>query len=273
MISIKTLNQLPTLRTKLSYIPFKNGTGGERIGLRKLKSNETWLYIDEDYEIQIHLRSQLRFKYPAKWINNKQTQLAIYELDELLRVEKRLNLNYFQDDFVIMEPTGCDFKLIYQSVFFPTGWNPQTSLGKLSTELHKNVGDENFRINLNKSMSLLKEGEIWERLNWFIYSDRNLRHVEESDIYIYRDDYNKWKYIDSYNAGDSLFIRYERQTLRLLPRSNCVLFTIKVYVDPLRHLLLEDACVVNDFIQAYRKHKYMGEWTKPMFEYIKRNHD
>jgi hypothetical protein len=274
MISIETLNQLPTLRNKLVYIPFKNGQGGDRIGLRKLRSYEPWLYYDEDYEIQTSLKSQMRLKYPPLYEStNNVVRIAINELNCLLNNEP-INCSwteYYQDDFVIMEPAEDDFRLICQSVFFPTGWNPQTSLGKLSTELHKNVGNDSFRINLNKSMRLLKEGDIWERCNWFLYSDKRLRHVEENKLYTHKDSVDRWQHINNKNAGDNLFIRYERQTLRLLPQSNCVLFTIRVYVDPLRHLIYEDSYVVDDFIKAHKKHKYMGPWTKPMFEYLERN--
>ena len=38
-------------------------------------------------------------------------------------------------------------------------------------------------------------------------------------------------------AGDRLFLRVERETIRRFPRTNCVLFTIRTYVRPLSHLV------------------------------------
>ena len=38
------------------------------------------------------------------------------------------------------------------------------------------------------------------------------------------------------STPDRLFLRVERETLRRFPRTNCILFTIRTYIRPLRHL-------------------------------------
>jgi hypothetical protein len=38
-------------------------------------------------------------------------------------------------------------------------------------------------------------------------------------------------------AGDRLFLRVERETLRRFPETECVLFTIRTYIRPLSHLV------------------------------------
>ena len=40
------------------------------------------------------------------------------------------------------------------------------------------------------------------------------------------------------NAGSTLFVRSERQTLRRLPQTGAILFTIGIYVSPLRDISL-----------------------------------
>ena len=43
--------------------------------------------------------------------------------------------------------------------------------------------------------------------------------------------------ITAENAGDRLWLRVERQTLRRLPRSRDILFTIRIHVRPLRDVV------------------------------------
>ena len=75
------------------------------------------------------------------------------------------------------------------------------------------------------------ERPVW-RINWSLMDDPALfqprghgRRERNPDITIH-------------NAGDRLWLRMERQTLRRLPRTGDILFTIRIYVRPLRELAL-----------------------------------
>jgi hypothetical protein len=43
--------------------------------------------------------------------------------------------------------------------------------------------------------------------------------------------------INSKNAGERLWLRVERQTLRKLKRTGAILFTIRIYIDPLKEIV------------------------------------
>ena len=79
-------------------------------------------------------------------------------------------------------------------------------------------------------MAKLKPGRIYGRCNWFVSPTPALRWIadappEESFAHVTPD-----------NAGETLYVRSERQTLRKLPETGAIVFTIGVYVAPLGSL-------------------------------------
>ena len=68
---------------------------------------------------------------------------------------------------------------------------------------------------------------VW-RINWGLVTDPAL-FQPDPPVDAGRD-------ITPANAGERLWLRLERQTLRRLPRSGDVLFTIRIYVEPLAAL-------------------------------------
>ena len=78
-------------------------------------------------------------------------------------------------------------------------------------------------------MAKLKPGAIYGRCNWFIAATGEKRWVAEPPE-------QAFAHVTPENARETLFIRSERQTLRRLPETGAILFTIGVYVSPLREL-------------------------------------
>jgi hypothetical protein len=76
-------------------------------------------------------------------------------------------------------------------------------------------------------MAKLKPGRIYGRCNWFVSPTPALRWIAE------RPPEEQFAHVTSENAGDTLFVRSERQTLRKLPESGAIVFTIGIYVAPL----------------------------------------
>ncbi|MDH3602274.1 MAG: DUF3445 domain-containing protein, partial [Candidatus Tectomicrobia bacterium] len=70
------------------------------------------------------------------------------------------------------------------------------------------------------------ERPVW-RLNWGLIDNPALFQPSGHG----RRDHNPT--ITAHNAGDTLWLRMERQTLRRLPRTGDILFTIRIYVQPL----------------------------------------
>ena len=80
-------------------------------------------------------------------------------------------------------------------------------------------------------MRYLQRGKLVERLNWGLYDNdalfrpgRHFRRERNPDV-------------TPDNALDRLFLRVERQTLSVLPRTGVVLFTIRTHVYPLRRVV------------------------------------
>lgn len=63
------------------------------------------------------------------------------------------------------------------------------------------------------------------RWNWSLHADDTLHHPHSA---------GQWRFGDE--KIDSLYFRLERQTLRRLPESGDILFTIRIYLDPLAAL-------------------------------------
>ncbi|MEO0871566.1 MAG: heme-dependent oxidative N-demethylase subunit alpha family protein, partial [Pseudomonadota bacterium] len=73
-------------------------------------------------------------------------------------------------------------------------------------------------------------GLIYGRCNWFITPTGERRWLADGDPQA------QFAHVTPDNAGETLFVRSERQTLRRLPETGAILFTIGVYVEPLARL-------------------------------------
>jgi hypothetical protein len=78
------------------------------------------------------------------------------------------------------------------------------------------------------------ERPVW-RLNWSLIDNPALFQPRGHG----QRDHNAA--ITAHNAGDMLWLRMERQTLRRLPRTHDILFTIRIYVQSLHNLAANPA--------------------------------
>lgn len=83
-------------------------------------------------------------------------------------------------------------------------------------------------------MATLKSGDISGRCNRFIAHSKENRLVQGLSAA------HDFAGVTAQNAGDTLFVRAERQTLRRRPETKAILFTIGIYVEPLRTLSYEN---------------------------------
>jgi len=139
-----------------------------------------------------------------------------------------------QEDLCLMQPnpaTGL-YHLVGASLCFPTRWRLADKIGKPLNLVHEPVPgyEEELALKMDRFFVRLKADKPVWRANWGLIDDPTLfqptghgRKGLNTDITIE-------------NAGDTLWLRMERQTLRRLPRSQSILFTIRVYVRPLREL-------------------------------------
>lgn len=137
-----------------------------------------------------------------------------------------------QEDLCLMERGEQGWALTAASVSFPTRWRLADKIGRPLDEIHDPVPGfaEKLGAPVARFFDRLKvERPVW-RLNWSLLDDPALfqptghGRIESNPS------------ITPENAGERLWLRVERQTLRRLPESGAVLFTIRVHRWPLARL-------------------------------------
>lgn len=139
-----------------------------------------------------------------------------------------------QEDLCLMqvEPDSGHYRLVGASVCFPTRWRLADKIGDTVGLIHAPV--PGYEAQLSSTMDrffarLKSERPVW-RVNWSVVDDPAL-FLPKGHGRRERD-----RGITPENAGEKLWLRLERQTLRRLPHTQDVLFTIRVYVHPLHTL-------------------------------------
>ena len=135
-----------------------------------------------------------------------------------------------QEDLCLMSPDGNgSYVLSAGSVCFPLRWELTEKFGRTMAAIHQSVPGygEKLAAPSDRYMSGLKAYKPSWRSNWSI--------VDAPDLYLKQRRFKQGhdSGITAENAGGKLWIRSERQTLRRLPRSGDILFTIRTYVRPL----------------------------------------
>ena len=136
-----------------------------------------------------------------------------------------------QEDLVLMARGDTGWQLAAASLCFPSTWVLAEKFGRDMDGIHKpvpgyaeHIGPRLLRIFDN----LQVERPAW-RLNWSIYDGPELYAPRR------RPGPRLWL-SEGVVADANCFIRIERQTLRKLPATGFILFTIKVLLDPLAAL-------------------------------------
>lgn len=136
-----------------------------------------------------------------------------------------------QEDLVLMRQGPEGWRLSAAALCFPSSWRLADKFGRLMHEVHGPVpgfsaGTRNAGL-IARMFDNLKPGIPVLRWNWSLFSDAALFQPQPTHAPGPR-----------FGAeGDAAFLRIERQTLRKLPvNRDAILFTIRIYVDPLAAL-------------------------------------
>ncbi len=152
-----------------------------------------------------------------------------------------------QEDLCLIEASPDGPRLTAAILCFPSRWRLHEKLGRQLSEVHAKVpfyGDRLARP-VDRFMIHVQSGHIAARLNWSVLDDPTLFQPA-----------GKWRSeqdrtITDQNAGERLFARVERQTLRRLPISGAVLFGIRVHVYRLATVVTTSA-IASVLAQAIR---------------------
>lgn len=160
------------------------------------------------------------------------------------------------EDLCLLQASDEGYRLIGASLCFPNRWLLEEKIGQPLDFIHGPV--PGFAPALQRPVAhffaALKADRILARVNWGIADDpaRFQPVGREADAAI-----------TAANAGSALHLRIERQTLRRLPRSGAVLFTIRTEITPLDQVIaarddaVDLAGAIRDMSPAMLRYKHL----------------
>lgn len=128
------------------------------------------------------------------------------------------------DDLVIMQRQGSHYCLSAASLCSPSGWRLGDRFGRPMAEIHSPIPgfQENLTPSVNRFFEHLKVERPVVRYNWSLQAGDGLDQRQPAATAV--------------DAATPLYYRTERQSLRRLPRTGAIAFTIRVYLHPLERL-------------------------------------
>lgn len=142
-----------------------------------------------------------------------------------------------QEDLIIMLPpdnrqrqTSKGWWLAAGSVAFPSRWSLKEKFRQTMDVIHAPVPfyREQLQAPTNGFFDQMPVNEIFSRRNWSLYDNPSLRQDGTKKT-------SEGHRITSVNAGEHLWLRVERQTLRKLKETGAILFTIRIHLRQLKH--------------------------------------
>jgi hypothetical protein len=140
-----------------------------------------------------------------------------------------------QEDLILMRRDASGWRLAAGSLCFPSSWLLVEKFRRPLQEIHAPVpgfGPGTRPAELINRMFDGLQGQAVERFNWSIQADNALYHPLSNVERIDRATSRPTRFPDG-DVRAHAFIRVERQTLRKLPSSRDILFTIRIHLDPL----------------------------------------
>jgi hypothetical protein len=225
-----------------ALLPKARGGGQLRMGLVRLSEGE-WLQPDPD----LPARAAAFDEWPEGVQLAPAVDAPARELATLLGLEGGLReaARARHEDMCLLTKSDGDeqYRLVGAAVAWPSDWLPEHKIGLSLGAVHAPIDGyaEQLAQGVDHFMERLPAGPIYGRSNWFIAATPERRWLRDPAAA------NPFAHVTAENAGDTLYVRCERQTLRRLPQTGAILFTIGVYVEPLGAL---DAANVRRLAQA-----------------------
>lgn len=131
---------------------------------------------------------------------------------------------WIQDDICILQERKSQYCLTAASLCSPSQWYLRDKFGQPLNHIHEAVPGLDAQIGnrVTRFFSHLRPENPVQRFNWSVQPGDNLYYIDKEK--------------KALAPGTTLFWRVERQSLRRLPVSRAVVFTIRIYLHPLRCL-------------------------------------
>jgi hypothetical protein len=136
---------------------------------------------------------------------------------------------WVQDDICLLQDSQEGYRLTAASLCAASFWRLEDKLGKSLDRIHDPVPGFNEQLapQVNRFFRHIKIGvPVW-RSNWSVVATNALNQRYATDATV--------------SADSPLYLRVERQSLRRLPLTGAVVFTIRVYVHPLSSVAADTA--------------------------------
>jgi hypothetical protein len=132
-----------------------------------------------------------------------------------------------QEDLCLMQRGPEGYRLVAAALCFPAHWRLADKLGRPLQTIHEPVPGfaERLAPTVDRFFASIQVARPVWRLNWSL--------VDAPQLFRPPEHRGRPRPIAAERAGEELWLRVERQTLRRLPRSGDVVFGIHTYVDPL----------------------------------------
>ncbi len=250
-------------------LPKARGGGQLRMGLAKLTEDE-WL----DPKPDLKARRAGFAEFPEGTQLTPQALAPGEELAAMLGLKGGLleaAMAQHEDMCLLTRFDGEEhYRLIGAAVAWPSDWQPADKMGLPLRGLHAPIAgyEEQLASGVDHFMSALKPGPIYGRCNWFIAPTGDERWLADKPSPV------AFAHVNADNAGETLFVRSERQTLRRLPETGAILFTIGIYVEPLvglnRANIAALSSAVRSLVEGECERRGTGAYADALIGYAKR---
>ncbi|MFN3863365.1 MAG: heme-dependent oxidative N-demethylase family protein [Erythrobacter sp.] len=228
-----------------TLLPKARGGGQLRMGLVNLEERD-WLQPQPD----LAARADGFAEWPQGVQLTPEADAPGRELAAILGVQGALPqaaLAVHEDLCLLTKREGEDvYRLIGAAVAWPSDWRPAEKIGLPLRALHAPIAgyEQQLATGVDRFMETLRLGLIYGRCNWFIAATGERRWLPD------RPPCEAFAHVTPQNAGETLFVRSERQTLRRLPQTGAIVFTIGVYVTALGALSPANIAMLGKAVQS-----------------------
>ena len=252
------------MTTAPAHTPYDGSSKPFAIGLKPI-GFERWIEIDAHYPAYLQEKRRLYAQVPEKvFVAEPGTEAAQQEVSDLIAGHLhrhfpnlpavplpepagnalrehplyRASLRV-QEDLILMRRGETGWRLAAGSLCFPSSWSLREKFGRPLEQIHVPVpgfgpGSRPDQL-IARMFDALSPDQLMERYNWSIQAGDALYLPLSDEARDERAASRPSKFPDGDLAARA-FIRVERQTLRKLPSSRDVLFTIRIHLDPLKVL-------------------------------------
>lgn len=253
------------------YLPFLEGPPDFTPGLKPIPL-ENWLMPDVEADWLPEKRALMAARQGDVFAETPGSEAGQLEASRLVLAHVPLPSReggllevgaLISDDLCLMEERDGHWLLTAALLCAPSFWSLAVNIGGPLAHLHGPVpdrlgpeGTQGLAPRIGRMFGALQPAVILERFNWTIQASGARFTPDGAPLRALA------AHARDEDALDVLHLRVERQTVRRLPETGAVLFTIRVSTDPLRAVFAVDGAKdalarawrdAPDYLRAYKK--------------------